>query len=160
MRFVRSEQELVEVIVESLERLQQKLHGETPSVRDVWDRQARTRRWRPIDENGLCDYVARHLREDLERCGIVALREVQIRRGCGDGRGERTDIYLKDSGCEHGLYLVGWFNCDAWDKDDNRWRRAPRWTVEEAREFFSCQAEECSDEETSLHAVVLDMAFR
>ena len=187
---------------ETFGRLQEKLRGETPTVRDVWDWQAQTSRWRPIDENGLCDYVVRHLHDDLERCGIVALREVQIRRGFGDGPGQRTDIYvaaviqedasgqlstirfvleakgcwhrelktamtsqlrdryLKENRCQHGLYLVGWFNCDEWDTDDNRRRGAPTWTVEEARQFFNRQARECSDEESSLYAGVLDMAFR
>ena len=36
------------------------------------------------------------LKDDLERCGIVSLREVEIRRRQGDGGalGERTDIYV------------------------------------------------------------------
>jgi hypothetical protein len=49
--------------------------------------------WVPVDENAFSDYVTRHLRDDLEHCGIVALREVEIRRG-NDGTGERTDVYV------------------------------------------------------------------
>lgn len=92
-RLVRNDEELQLVILESLERLQQKLHGETPSVRDLWGYNRKEKSWEPIDENGVSDYVARHLKDDLERCGIVSLREVEIRRG-NAGPGERTDLYV------------------------------------------------------------------
>jgi hypothetical protein len=26
-----------------------------------------------------------------------------------------VDRYLRDNRCQHGLYLVGWFNCEQWD---------------------------------------------
>jgi hypothetical protein len=35
--------------------------------------------------------------------------------------------YLKDNDCSHGIYLVGWFLCDAWSKTHPRsaeYRRA------------------------------------
>ena len=91
-RLVRDGRELQQVILESLRRLQQRLHGETPAVRDLWDYAPKTD-WRPVDENDLSNYIKRHLETDLRDCGIVALREVEIRRGY-DARGERTDIYV------------------------------------------------------------------
>lgn len=92
-RLVRSERELQKVVLESLERLQQQLHDENPAVRDIWDHDRTKNKWVPVDENAFSDYIVRHLKTDLKRCGIVALREVEIRRG-NDGPGERTDIYV------------------------------------------------------------------
>jgi hypothetical protein len=31
-----------------------------------------------------------------------------------------VDRYLRDNQCRHGVYLVGWFMCDAWSRDDGR----------------------------------------
>jgi hypothetical protein len=38
--------------------------------------------------------VTRHLNDDLGRRGIIVNREVQIRRGIGDGTGQGTDIQV------------------------------------------------------------------
>ena len=93
-RLVQSAVELFAVVIESIEALQKELHAETPAVRDIWDRQTPNDRWRPVDENDLSDYVARHLRRNLGSRGIIALREVEIRRGRGDTSGEKTDIHI------------------------------------------------------------------
>lgn len=50
--------------------------------------------------------------------------------------------YLSANGCHHGIYLVGWFNCDAWnDSSDTRKQKAPNLSLEQARERFGQQAE-------------------
>jgi hypothetical protein len=90
---IRNARELQRLLHESLGRIQLRLHGETPAIRDLWDYNRTNGSWQPVDENALSDYVARHLRNDLDRSGIVALREVEIRRGNGRA-GERTDIYV------------------------------------------------------------------
>jgi hypothetical protein len=91
-RFVETGGQLIDVIVESLDRLHAKLHGEMPASRDLWNNSKN--RWWPKDEQDLADYVARHLNEDLKSRGIIVNREVQIRRGTGDGTGQRTDIHV------------------------------------------------------------------
>ncbi|MEM8671188.1 MAG: hypothetical protein AAGG48_26940 [Planctomycetota bacterium] len=92
-RLVRTDRELQHVVLESLERLQERLSGKTPAIRDVWDYQRKTKTWMPIDENDFTDYIARHLKQDLESSGIIALREVEIRRA-HKSKGERTDLYI------------------------------------------------------------------
>jgi hypothetical protein len=85
-RLVDSGKQLLDVIIESLQRLQTTLHGETPAVADLWNTRPTVT---PKEENGLSDYVARHLRQDLQReRGLIANREVEISR-----RG-RTDIHV------------------------------------------------------------------
>ena len=196
-RLVRNDEELQLVIIESLERLQQKLHGETPSVRDLWDHHRKADHWEPIDENGVSDYVARHLRDDLQRCGVVSLREVEIRRGDA-GPGERTDIYvaatlegslypvhvivevkacwhpelqtamesqlrdryLKDNSCVRGIYLVAWFRCDQWNSADDRHRKTPKWTSDEAQTRLEGQAQSISQPDAQLRAFVLNAGLK
>lgn len=89
-RLVRSGDELLLVLEEALGRLQEELQGETPSAQDLWDLNPR----RPKDENHLSDYVKRFLQRDLVDRGVIANREVEIRRGSGGRPGERTDIHV------------------------------------------------------------------
>jgi hypothetical protein len=191
VRLVQNEEQLLEVVIESLRRLEATFRDETPAWRDVWDRlplpssetptPARGRRrraytYRPIDENEFSDYVKRHLQADLESRGIIANREVVIRwderidiridalaRNTREELDERlsliievkgnwnpelmtamqtqlVDRYLRDNHCQHGLYLVGWFNCEAWDSQDDRKRRAPRMPMAEVQRLLDEQA--------------------
>jgi hypothetical protein len=199
-RLVRNGCELQRVILESLGRLQQRLHGETPAVRDLWDKTGKDE-WRPVDENAFSDYIKRHLEIDLKGCGIVSLREVEIRRG-NDAKGERTDIYisatvhgstpdsfecirviievkgcwhdklrtametqlknryLKDNDCDYGVYVVGWFPCDAWDEGDPRRKEVPKWQLTEACDFFDSQCQQLSDDSRLLKSIVIDASLR
>jgi len=89
-RYVENGRQLLDVLCESLERLEQKLHGEMPAVNDLWDNRgdSRNAQYYPKDEIHFSDYIARHLRENLEQQrGIIINREVQIRRG-------QTDIHI------------------------------------------------------------------
>jgi hypothetical protein len=95
-RFVTSSTQLLDVICESLDHLAGQLHGELPARVNLWN-EPQPGVFRPRDEEHLSDTVARHLREELRERGIVANREVQIRRGivpgaAGGQAGERTDI--------------------------------------------------------------------
>ncbi|MCR2807972.1 NACHT domain-containing protein [Paenibacillus soyae] len=92
-RLVQSESQLLEVLIESLNRLEQKLHGITPAVVWLWNEVDR-QKYRPRSENELSDYVKQHLEEDLLGKGIIVNREVEIRRSAGSLPGERTDIHV------------------------------------------------------------------
>lgn len=195
-RLVRNEQELLEVLVESLKRLESKLHGVIPAARDIWDCSGKkNKKWRPVNENAFSDYVKRHFDDDLIRKGIIVNREVQIHKG------ERTDLhvdaisidrdedsfkkltviievkgswhnaldtamkeqlakdYLTDNICKTGIYLVGWFNCESWDKEDYQCKNAPKINREEAQEKYDKQAAELSKKGFNIRAVVLDTSF-
>lgn len=94
-RVVNNGDQLLAVIVESLRRLEARLQGETPAVTDLWNEipgKGRSFSYTPKDENHLSNYVKRHLEIDLARSGIIVNREVELRRGTGQGDGERTDI--------------------------------------------------------------------
>ena len=71
-----------------------------------------------------------------------------------------VDRYLKEYECNHGIYLVGWYVCDQWDEDDRRKIDTPKWSVQEARQFFEEQAAKLSASNPTIQAVVLNTALR
>jgi hypothetical protein len=74
-------------------------------------------------------------------------------------RAQLKEQYLKNNHCQHGLYLVGWFNCDQWDEQDYRKAETPRLRLEEAKEKFSAQAESLSLDGVHIEAFILDTSF-
>ncbi len=209
LRLVQNAEQLLEVVIESLRRLEATFSDETPAWRDVWDRlpitlsetptATRRRRreftYRPIDENEFSDYVKRYLQADLGSWGIIANREVVIRsderidiridavvrktreeiderlsliievKGCWNPelmtamQTQLVDRYLRNNHCQHGLYLVGWFNCDTWDSQDDRKRRAQHMLIEEAQHRLDDQAVILSQQVT-IKAMILNAAIR
>ena len=202
-RLINDGNELLEVLIESLKRLELELQGETPAARDVWDQtNSKPLKYKPNDENTFSSYVKRFLDRDLTQRGIIANREVELRPSQGGAPGERTDIhvdaviknakgevydsitviievkgcwhkelntametqlvnrYLQDNTCQHGLYLVGWFNCNQWDDSDSRKRKSPTITIEQAKQKFDRQAQDLSRSDVTVQAFVLNSALR
>jgi len=86
-RVVQTGEQLLDVIIDSLKRIQKKVHGETPTAQFLWN-ELPNKKVRPKDENALSDYIKAGLDEELRNRGIVINREVRIHRG------ERTDIHV------------------------------------------------------------------
>jgi len=96
-RFVQTDSQLLDLVIESLERLQKRLQGETPSAVDLWSIVSSEKICRPMDENALSNYVKRHLEQDLKARGIIVNREVEIRQkegGKDAATGEIPDLYV------------------------------------------------------------------
>ena len=71
------------------------------------------------------------------------------------------DRYLNEVHCQHGLYLVGWFNCSQWIAGDNRQKKACKsLNLEEARKQFDSQARELSQSRVTVKAFVVNTALR
>jgi hypothetical protein len=203
-RLVQSGEQLLSILIESLQRLESKLQGETPAAIDLWNQLNKINKttfW-PKDENDFTNYVKRHFDEDLKGRGIIVNREVEIRRSMGGAQGERTDIqvdavlfggngrdhdtitviievkgcwhnelmtamgtqlkdrYLNDNQCRHGLYLIGWFNCDQWDRNDRRFRKVQRLQKIELERILEGQAAFLSNDEVLLRPFVINAALR
>ena len=99
-RFVAGGDQLLDVIRESLTRLQAKLQGETPLSFAIWDEQVKedtktADRFRPKGEERLSDLIKLHLEDDLGGRGIIINREVVIRSGVFGRPGQRTDIHIE-----------------------------------------------------------------
>lgn len=98
-RMVRSADELVELLLESLERLRTRLQGKPPAVRDLWnelpgDAGKAGPLFRPKDEAALSDYIKRHLDQDLGERGVIANREVKLSTYLGGTKGQQTDVHV------------------------------------------------------------------
>lgn len=91
-RLVQNGHQLLDVLIESLDRLQLELQGETPAARDLWDKNNKS--FKPVDENAFSDYVKRFLDKDLKSQGIIVNREVELRPNSGGNPGEITDIHV------------------------------------------------------------------
>jgi len=87
-RMITSSRELLDVIIELLGKLQDELKGEIPAVIDLWDGQNKTGEYKPKDENGFSDYLARFFLRELGGRPIMISREARIHRG------EETDIHI------------------------------------------------------------------
>jgi hypothetical protein len=85
--------QLLEILTESLLRLQAELQGETPGAPAFWDKIAEGC-YRPKDEMHLSDQVKLHYERDIQAKAIIVNREVQIRKGMGNKPGEQTDIHV------------------------------------------------------------------
>lgn len=64
--------------------------------------------------------------------------------------------YLATDESAAGLYLVGWYLCDDWDREDYRRTGTPDWELARPREQFRTQAREHSSPGRRLEAIVLD----
>ena len=74
-----------------------------------------------------------------------------------------VDRYLHENQCRHGLYLVGWFLCGAWDESDPRKGQTPWTSIDDARSHVEAQAQDVSrslDPSGIVDAYVLDCALR
>lgn len=87
-RLVQNGEQLLDVLLESLQRLELELQGETPAAVFLWNET------KPKDENDFSNYVKLFLDKDLKSRGVIVNREVELRRSYGGNPGERTDIHV------------------------------------------------------------------
>jgi hypothetical protein len=94
----------------------------------------------------------------------VRLKAVIEVKGCWNRdvkslEAQLIDRYLRGPDCQHGIYLVVWFDPSQWDDTDYRKKEAPPWTLAEMREFFEAQAYASSNARRSVRAFVLDGSY-
>jgi hypothetical protein len=96
-RFVRSHLELLQLVEESLLRLQAKLKGNNSPSYFLWNsfRQGSIVVYDHKDENALSDFVKMHLEYDLKERKVIINREVEIKRSTRKGDGSRTDLLVQ-----------------------------------------------------------------
>lgn len=71
------------------------------------------------------------------------------------------DRYLNENQCRHGLYLVGWFNCEQWDQTDPRYTaKVRRLQKPELEQFLENQATSLSNDGVVLRSFVTNAALR
>jgi hypothetical protein len=185
-RFVQSADQLLDVLCDSLIGLQQKLQAETPAAPSLWDKdrpkdEGALSNWVKIELQAaligrgiiLNREVQIHIAErtDIHVDAVARgargkeldhLKVIIEAKGCWN-REIRTAMetqlvnrYLRDNDCKHGIYLVGWFLCDAWSKRDPRRISLKLKTLKGLTNYVTRQADQLSSPEIQIRAVVLD----
>ena len=75
-------------------------------------------------------------------------------------KAQLVDKYLEGNRRRHGLYLVGWFNCDQWDDEDSRKGWVSKQDINAVQESLDRRACQLSEEDLRVRSVVLDTALR
>ncbi|WP_286839616.1 MULTISPECIES: hypothetical protein [unclassified Acidiphilium] len=94
-QLITSATDLLETLLETLGRLAAELHGAQTPVRALWDKMpGRPVSYRPLEEDGVSDFVARFLQQQLQVEGVFVNREVEVKKRPGNSVGQRTDILV------------------------------------------------------------------
>ncbi len=185
-RVVQDAERLVEVVIESLQRLQAQLHSEDPTAKYLWDGD------RPKDEGAIRDWIRKFLRDDDALPRLITNKEVEvfdrfytdvkIEAVSGGGRRDLdpklvvtievkgcwhaelktametqlVEKYLRGSSSRHGIYLVAWFDASGWTDDDGRKTQCLSWSRSEMEAYLSHQAEDLRRKGFFITPFVLD----
>jgi len=189
-RLVQSGDQLISVLVESLKKLEAKLQGEMSAVQFLWDKDEPkdensfsdfVKLHLDGDLRGRGIIVNQEVRihrgektdihvdaviQDSQRKEYDSVTVIIEVKGCWNQElnqameTQLVDNYMKDSHCQYGLYLVGWFNCEQWNNKDYKKQRAPEIDICEAQRQFDAQAAELSKENMRIKAFVINTALR
>jgi hypothetical protein len=98
LRVVRNETELADVVIESIQRFDAYLQGETAEAESLWNDSdtsaGKKSPQTPKREEALSNALARHLRRDLQDHSVIIHREVEVRPGKNSHMGRRTDVHV------------------------------------------------------------------
>lgn len=94
-RLIRREQELLDAVLESLDRLQERLQSETPLAPFLWNESNNKKQQKPKNENRFSDFVKLHLTGELKHRSVLVSREVEVNNWPGQGRGNCVDIIVQ-----------------------------------------------------------------
>lgn len=59
-----------------------------------------------------------------------------------------------------GIYLVGWFNCESWDKEDPKKQAVPAISIADAKRLFISQADSLSKNGLIIKSFVMNTGLR
>ncbi|GAB5606486.1 NACHT domain-containing protein [Sideroxyarcus sp. TK5] len=114
-RLARSSAELMDAVLISLRRLQERLHGQTPMAPFLWNLTGNGDVGRPKTEDRISDFIQDHLQRDLPT--FVIDREVQVRNLKEHGIGERTDLKIETKDQDGRSISVIIENKGCWNKE-------------------------------------------
>lgn len=190
VQWVRNSDDLLAVIIETLRRLQVKLQGKPPMAPFLWNgtrpkEEEDLSDWlkvhleEDLQKLGVVSYrevqIQRGEETDLHITALAQDRDsgtqipaTAILEVKGSWHPEaRTamktqlvDRYLQNSTCRHGIYLLGWYRCSAWDSTDSRSKKHKTWTREKAEKELAKQAQELSTSDLQIRSFLLDVTLR
>lgn len=189
-RLVQSAAQLLDVIVDLLDALQGKLLGEIQLAQFLWDgNQPKPEEaisdWiaafleDELKKRGVVVgrevQIYRYDKTDVhvtavakdDRSGTLEHVKVIIEvKGCWHRelktamQRQLAERYLTKYGCQHGLYLVGWFSQSGWANSDGRRKRVGFSNIQTLKTFLADQSQKLSKQDQAIRAVVLDFSKR
>ncbi|MGG1600654.1 NACHT domain-containing protein [Paenibacillus naphthalenovorans] len=69
------------------------------------------------------------------------------------------DRYMKQVKLQHGLYVIGWFASECWDKKDHRRIPANKLTIEQAKKYFLEQSQNLSEGTINIQAALINVGI-
>ncbi len=203
MRIISNNADLLNLIIESLYRLEERLQKENSLSFALWDfvkRNETTKKalYKPKKEELLSDFIKDHLTNDIQKYGVLSFREVQIKRAnCVHmgAAGEKIDIlvsysnkrystvnkviievkgswnpgvkeslqaqlvdrYIKTDENAYGLYLIGWFDCEAYDDCKNYTGNK---LIDDAKRSYDENAKKVSSDNVIVKSFILDCRMK
>lgn len=188
-RLIGNADQLLQVVCDSLYALQDKLHGATPAARFLWDadrpkEEEALSDWIKIELEStlirrgiiLNREVQIHIRQRtdihvdaIRRAGqnqeLDRLKVIIEVKGCWH-RELKTAMenqllkeYLANNDCHHGVYLVMWFLCSAWSKEDSRIKGVKFKQLKEVRQFLVEQSAGVCSSQYQIRSIVLDASL-
>lgn len=187
-RLVESGDQLLAAVLDSLTVLQEQLRGETPTADFLWDgtipkREEAISDWiklhleADLKKRGVVVgrevQIHRGERTDVHVWAVVPgatkdsfgdVRLIIEVKGCWHPElrtAMQTQLvgrYLKDSQCQHGLYLVGWFAPEEWSADDYRKQAVPFPRRSDLEAFLAEQARALRTASRTIVGRVLDFS--
>ncbi len=171
---VRDESELLEAVWQALSDYQEAVRGEGSRVMRLWNeprftpkgevhisreiahelqdilylRGIKVTREVKIREDQIVDIYLSAVTADSRKRIVSMIIEV---KGCWHAElkeAQETQLamkYLKDNLSKQGIYLVVWFLCDKWSKQDQRRRKTPKQAPAELRSFLDRQSAGVND---------------
>ena len=70
-----------------------------------------------------------------------------------------VDRYLQEYDARHGLFVVGWFACTAWDKSDSRRTSGPWGTISDAKLMLASQSRSLNENKPGIGVAALVVDF-
>jgi hypothetical protein len=185
-RLVQNADQLMHVVCDALEAIQAKLHAETPAAQFLWNldrpkEEEAISDWVKIELEALLisraiilnREVQIHIKEKTD-IHVDAISQqnpnaefgrakviIEV-KGCWNPdqktamRDQLVNRYLAQNDCTHGIFLLGWFVCDEWSRNDRRRRQMKFATRCQAEEYFKAQVDRLSAGTVRLRSIVLD----
>ena len=185
-RLVQNADQLMEAVVGALAEAQAKLHAETPAAPFLWNNDRPKEEeaisdWIKIElETVLVSRgiilnreVQIHIKEKTDVHIDAVSREnptdefgrskviIEV-KGCWNPdqktamQDQLVNRYLAQNDCRRGIFLLGWFLCNAWSRRDSRRRQVKFANRSQAERYFRTEAECLSKPPIQLRSIVLD----
>lgn len=110
------------------------------------------------------DILITTFKTDSDKSKIEQISMIIETKGCWNNKlklsmeTQLLNRYLKDNQCKYGLYLVGWYLCDSWEKTDPRLKKTQnlKMDLQEIKNYLDQQALSLSQNGITIKSFVLD----